>query len=177
MVISDKKQSLDVAVIHGSGRVNLKIFYKEKVCIVMKLLIRFNEHAKFIAYFYRNIKLKLRLLITLLILSVVFPTAAFGLNADIVFGKKEILLNNKDVEVVRVTYPPGTESGFHTHQYPNRVVYFIKGGELMLIAKDGNIQPKTLMAKEGQTLYLPAITHNVKNVGNTEVIILETEIK
>ena len=90
---------------------------------------------------------------------------------------KELLLENDSVEVVRLTYPPGTESGMHTHSYPNRVVYFVAGGALELIPADKQQSSRVLDAKSGTTLYLPATTHNVRNVGETEIIIIETEIK
>jgi len=92
-------------------------------------------------------------------------------------GKREVLLNNSDVEVVRLTYPVGTESGMHTHLHPNRVVYFVKGGALKLVPKDKMQQPKVINVSDGQTLFLPTTTHNVINIGNTEVVIVETEIK
>jgi len=92
-------------------------------------------------------------------------------------GKREILLNNSDVEVVRLTYPVGAESGMHTHIHPNRVVYFVKGGTLKLVPQGKNNQSKVINVTDGQTLFLPATTHNVKNIGKTEIVIVETEIK
>jgi mannose-6-phosphate isomerase-like protein (cupin superfamily) len=92
-------------------------------------------------------------------------------------GQREVVLNNADVEVVRLTYPAGTESGIHTHTYDNRVVYFIKGGTLILIPEDSRKPSTKLLATDGQTLFLPATTHNVRNIGQTEVVILETELK
>ncbi len=92
-------------------------------------------------------------------------------------GKREVLLDNSDVEVVRLTYPVGTESGMHTHIHPNRVVYFVKGGILELVPEDNQQKPKVINVADGETLFLPTTTHNVKNIGNTEVVIVETEIK
>ncbi len=65
----------------------------------------------------------------------------------------------------------------HTHIHPNRVVYFVKGGILELVPLDKQQQPKTLNVADGKILFLPSTTHNVKNIGNTEIIIVETEIK
>ncbi len=92
-------------------------------------------------------------------------------------AKREVLLENEQVQVIRLTYPAGTESGMHTHSFAHRVVYFVKGGTLSLIPQDTNKASKTLVATDGQTLFLPAITHNVKNIGDTEIIIVETELK
>ncbi|MCP3674728.1 MAG: hypothetical protein GY829_09725 [Gammaproteobacteria bacterium] len=97
--------------------------------------------------------------------------------ADTKLGTREVVLNNEQVEVVRLTYPVGSESGMHTHIHPNRVVYFVKGGKLELIPEDKNKSSKVLDAKDGQTLFLPETTHNVKNIGDTKIVIVETEIK
>jgi mannose-6-phosphate isomerase-like protein (cupin superfamily) len=97
--------------------------------------------------------------------------------ADDKQGKREVLLDNADVEVVRLTYPVGAESGMHTHKHPNRVVYFVKGGKLALVPEDHQQQPKVINVTDGQTLFLPATTHNVQNIGKTKIVIVETEIK
>jgi len=108
------------------------------------------------------------------LLLLIFSTATL---ANESLGKREVLLNNSDVEVVRLTYPAGAESGMHTHIHPNRVVYFVKGGTLKLIPHDKNKQSRVINVTDGQTLFLPATTHNVKNIGKTEIVIVETEIK
>lgn len=92
-------------------------------------------------------------------------------------GTREVLLDNEAVEVVRLTYPAGTESGMHSHEYPNRVIYFIKGGNLELVPEDAETEPQVLIIGDGETIYLPAATHNVKNIGDHEIVILEVEIK
>ncbi|MCP4411923.1 MAG: cupin domain-containing protein [Gammaproteobacteria bacterium] len=113
----------------------------------------------------------MRLILIMLLAS---PSIAF---ADIKLGTREEVLNNEKVEVVRLTYPAGSESGLHTHIHPNRVVYFVKGGKLELIPENDNEPSKVLDVKDGQTLFLPATTHNVKNIGDTKIVIVETEIK
>lgn len=92
-------------------------------------------------------------------------------------GTKEVLLDNDMVEVVRLTYPVGTESGMHSHKHPNRAAYVVKGGQLELIPEDQTKHPDVLTVPDGTALFLPASTHNVKNIGGTEVVIIETEIK
>jgi len=92
-------------------------------------------------------------------------------------GKREVLIDNDKVELVRLTYPPGTESGMHTHIHPHRTVYFVKGGQLKLVPADTSKSAKNIRVKDGDVLYLPATTHNVINVGATQVIIIENEIK
>ena len=110
----------------------------------------------------------------ILIMLLVLPGISF---AEGKLGTREVVLNNEKVEVVRLIYPAGSESGMHTHIHPNRVVYFVKGGKLELIPKSKEQQSKVLDAKDGQTLFLPATTHNVRNIGDTEIVIVETEIK
>ena len=88
---------------------------------------------------------------------------------------KEVLLDNDKVQVVRLTYPAGTESGMHTHQYPHRTVYVVQGGKLAMESENG--AEKVLDIKTGQVVFAPASTHNVKNVGDTEIVLLETELK
>lgn len=98
-------------------------------------------------------------------------------SAEDLIPSREVLLNNEDIEVVRLTYPPGTESGMHTHLYPNRSVYFIQGGKLELVSSDKETKPSVIDAPTGKILYLPTSTHNVRNIGATTVILLEHEIK
>jgi quercetin dioxygenase-like cupin family protein len=89
----------------------------------------------------------------------------------------ELLLDNQAVQVIRLAYPAGTESGMHTHEFPNRVVYFVKGGTLELVPADGQGQSQVLIVADGEAVYMSATTHNVKNIGDEEMIIIETEIK
>ncbi len=112
---------------------------------------------------------------TLLLVSIfTFSASSF---AQTQYGKREIILDNDKVEVVRLTYPPGSESGMHTHVHPNRTVYFVKGGKLALIPEGEKAKTKILDVPDGKIIYLPTMTHNVKNIGNTEVVIIENEIK
>lgn len=112
--------------------------------------------------------------ISFLIISTLFVTNS---NAEDKLGTREVLLDNDQVQVVRLSYPPGTESGIHSHEFPNRVAYFISGGQLELVSSDESKDKQFIDAEEGQTLFVPAVTHNVINVGASEVIIIETEIK
>jgi mannose-6-phosphate isomerase-like protein (cupin superfamily) len=92
-------------------------------------------------------------------------------------GSREVLLENELVEVIRLVYPAGSESGMHTHRHPNRVVYFVKGGKLELVPENTDEAATVAVARDGDTMFVPANTHNVRNIGDTEVVIIETEIK
>ena len=87
--------------------------------------------------------------------------------------RSEVRLENEHVKVVENLYEPGEESPLHTHASP-RVVYVLDGGELEL-ESDGAINRVTL--EPGQTVWRPAETHVVRNVGRTSVRVLETEVK
>jgi mannose-6-phosphate isomerase-like protein (cupin superfamily) len=106
-----------------------------------------------------------------LYLLLTFSTASFCHEK---LGSRKVLLDNSIVEVVRLTYPAGHESGVHTHIHPNRVVYFVKGGKLELIPEDKHQPSKVINVADGKTLFLPSTTHNVKNIGSNEVVIIET---
>ena len=78
---------------------------------------------------------------------------------------------------MRLSYPPGTQSGVHSHQHPHRVVYVLEGGTIQLVPEDSSKQAQTLKVAAGTSLFRPAETHNVVNVGDTRVVLLETELK
>jgi len=98
-------------------------------------------------------------------------------HAEVKLGSKEVILDNDRVEVVRVTYPVGAQSGVHTHPYPYRTVYFVKGGRLQLTSSNKNEPVKVVNAEDGMILYLAGSSHNVKNIGDSEIIMIETELK
>ena len=56
-------------------------------------------------------------------------------------------------------------------------MYFVKGDKLELVPADKKQQSKVLNVADGDTLFLPTMIHNVKNIGETEVVIVETELK
>ncbi len=112
--------------------------------------------------------------ITLSFILLLFSSFGF---AEALTGKVEVLLDNEFVQVVRLTYPVGTESGQHTHIHPNRVVYAVKGGTLEIIPADEGEPRNRVDVPDGAALFVPASTHNVRNAGNTEIVLVETEIK
>ena len=97
--------------------------------------------------------------------------------ADTTLGSREVLLDNAAVEVVRLTYPAGSESGMHSHDYPHRVAYVVRGGTLQSVPADPDQPTQIIELADGQAVYLPAATHNIRNVGQTEIVIIETELK
>lgn len=90
-------------------------------------------------------------------------------------SSKNVLLDDEHVEVVRLVYPVGASSGVHSHAYPARTVYVLQGGEIEIEAEDGQL--KSLSLAEGTVFKMPAATHNIRNVGATDVQLLEQELK
>jgi mannose-6-phosphate isomerase-like protein (cupin superfamily) len=118
------------------------------------------------------------------LLSIVLALSAYVVNATEsaqtkipLKAHKEILIDNEFTQVVRLTYPPNTESGFHKHLYPHRAIYFVQGGQLQISDANPLKTTKTLSIPDGKALFLPAAEHNIKNIGQTTIVIIETEIK
>ena len=98
-----------------------------------------------------------------------------------------ILLDNEEVQVVENRYEPGSVAALHSHQYPRRVVYVESGGTLEITPgrkrPDGGLelvpggQAIRIDITAGQALWLPARTHEIRNVGKTFIRIIEVEIK
>ena len=88
---------------------------------------------------------------------------------------REVLLDNDHVQVIRLTYPVATESGVHSHEFPLRSGYVLSGGDIEIINQDGSAQ--RLSITTGQVMFMPAATHNIKNVGATTIQLLEQELK
>ena len=87
--------------------------------------------------------------------------------------EKNILLDNEQVHVFEVRYQPGGASE-HTHDY-SRVIYVLQGGVLELAKPDGTAKRKVLTL--GKVVWRPAETHTVTNVGDSEVRLVEIEVK
>ena len=113
-----------------------------------------------------------RVAATLIMAVLASPGLAYAAQAT-----REVLLDNPTVQVVRLTYPAGSESGMHTHEYPHRVVYVVQGGTLEMVPADRDAPRQTMEIADGQAAFVPGGTHNVRNVGETEVVVVETEIK
>ena len=77
-----------------------------------------------------------------------------------------------NIRIVMVDYKPGTMSVMHSH--PDLVLYVISPAKAEFTAKDGT---KRVMALDkGMIAIVPADTHSVKNIGNTEAKVLLVEV-
>ena len=101
--------------------------------------------------------------------------------------RKIVLFENEEVQVLDLQYPPGSVAPLHGHEYPHRVLYVEAGGTLEIVpgrkGADGALelepgaQGRVVNLTPGQTLWLPAQTHLLRNIGKTFVRVIEIEIK
>ena len=89
--------------------------------------------------------------------------------------EKIIRLDNDETYVVEMRFAPGAASPLHTHIYPGRVIYVLQAGTIEIVPQGGEAKRKALAA--GTTIWRPAETHVIKNVGDTEFRVLEVEVK
>ena len=86
---------------------------------------------------------------------------------------KKVLLDNDQVRVLQVEFAPGEVAPWHWH--PDHVIYALTGGKLEITDKD---KPASVLdIKQGDAMYLPAVTHMAKNIGTTTVKLVVTELK
>lgn len=86
---------------------------------------------------------------------------------------KKVLLDNEKVRVLQVEFAPGAVTAWHQH--PNHVAYALTSGKLEIT--DKGKAPQVMEIKEGDAMYLPAVTHMAKNVGDNTVKLVVTELK
>lgn len=115
-----------------------------------------------------------------------FTAVAEAAQDDPVF-RRVVLLENADVQVIDLRYEVGSVSPLHGHEFPRRVIYVVQGGTLAItpgrklddgslaLVPDGEVKRIDITA--GQTLWLPAATHTIKNVGKTFIRVVEVEVK
>lgn len=89
-------------------------------------------------------------------------------------GQAKVLMENENVRVVEYSVQPGEKDEWHTH--PPRSSYVVSGGKLQVFTETG--EPKTVEVISGTTSWADhGAKHYVKNVGDTKVTIILTEIK
>lgn len=97
--------------------------------------------------------------------------AATGAYSQTPVGK--ITLDNESVKVISIEFKPGDITAIHSH--PDNVTYIMSGGKMEYT--DKGEKPKVINYKTGETIWMPAVTHIVKNVGNTNIKMLVVELK
>jgi beta-alanine degradation protein BauB len=86
---------------------------------------------------------------------------------------KKVLLENDQVRMIQAEYAPGETATWHSH--PNHVVYALNDGKLEIT--DKGKPARVVEFKTGEALYMPAVTHMVKNTGTTTLKIVVIELK
>jgi len=85
----------------------------------------------------------------------------------------KVLLNNDRVRVLDVVVKPGEKMPMHSH--PDNVLYVITGGSSKSTDAEGKVT--ALTTKAGECVFRKGETHAVENTGETEVHVLNIELK
>jgi quercetin dioxygenase-like cupin family protein len=85
----------------------------------------------------------------------------------------KVLVDNDHVRVLDVRIKPGEKMPMHSH--PDNVLYVLKGGTSKSTDPKGKVTTRT--SKDGECLFRKAETHEVTNSSNTELHVLNIELK
>jgi quercetin dioxygenase-like cupin family protein len=86
-----------------------------------------------------------------------------------------VQVDNERVRVTRYTFPPGTDTGWHTHGH-DYVVVPTRAGTLTIIEKDGSTREVAYVPSESYARTLGA-EHDVANLSDDTVEFVEIELK
>ncbi|BFM42241.1 hypothetical protein CFS9_08820 [Flavobacterium sp. CFS9] len=86
---------------------------------------------------------------------------------------KKVLLENERVRIMQVEITPGETIPWHHH--PDHTIYALADGKIEIT--DKGKAPIIMDIKAGDAMYIPAVTHMAKNLGDTTVSLIVTEIK
>ncbi len=84
----------------------------------------------------------------------------------------KVLQENDQVRMLEMIVPPGESDNLHSH--PDEAVYFITGGKARVTVGDEQVE---MELPDGASMLHEAWTHQVTNIGDTEIraIIVETK--
>ena len=85
----------------------------------------------------------------------------------------KVLLDNDHVRVLQVRLKPGEKVGMHSH--PASVIYYLSNAKVRITLPDGKTQVRE--CKAGTAAFAPPVTHAVENIGKTDLIEVQTELK
>ncbi len=77
-----------------------------------------------------------------------------------------------NIKMYEVTLKPGDSVALHTH--PDHTLYVVQGGKVIITPQGGEGQELDL--KTGMGMILPTQTHSGKNIGNTTVKLLVSDV-
>ncbi|WP_394224771.1 cupin domain-containing protein [Pseudoalteromonas spongiae] len=84
----------------------------------------------------------------------------------------ELLLDNEEVTVLKMTLKPGEQDNWHKHNA--ETVYFEKGGKATITTSEKDM---TLEIPDGYVMWHDQWEHQVKNVGKTTITAIIVEKK
>ncbi len=84
-----------------------------------------------------------------------------------------VLLENEHVRMLEMIVPPG--EGDIRHSHPDETVYFITGGKARITMEDG--EQVEMELPDGANMWHEAWTHQVTNIGDTEIRAIIVESK
>jgi len=85
----------------------------------------------------------------------------------------KVLLENDRVRVLEYQAKPGEKAAMHSH--PDHLGYLLSAGKAKFTSADG--KAAEMEVKSGQVLWLQATTHEVENVGTSDLRVLIVELK
>jgi len=86
----------------------------------------------------------------------------------------KVILENEKVKIVEVRIPVGEKMPMHTHG--NYVSYVMNQAKVRITLPDGSTKEKDFV--RGVASYFDAgVKHSLENIGSTEVINLDIELK
>ena len=86
---------------------------------------------------------------------------------------KKVLLENERVRIMQVQITPGETIPWHHH--PDHTIYALADGKIEIT--DKGKAPIIMDIKAGDAMYIPSVKKKKKNLGNTTMNLIVTEIK
>ena len=99
-----------------------------------------------------------------------YDAAMDPLTVEAAFAKK--LGDTLNIKVYEVTLKPGDSVALHTH--PDHTLYVVQGGKIIITPQGGEGQELDL--KTGMGMIMATQTHSGKNIGNTTVKLLVSDV-
>jgi len=87
--------------------------------------------------------------------------------------EKKVLLDNERVKIVEIRLPAGEKLPMHTHS--NYVAYIMNPARVRFTFPDGSTRVAEFA--KGQATYSEGVTHEIENIGETDVLNLDIELK
>jgi len=84
----------------------------------------------------------------------------------------KVAKDSLNIRIVTVDYKPGDVSAMHSH--PDLVMYAMAPAKAEFTGKDGSKREMTF--EKGMTVFVPADTHSVKNIGTTHAKVVLFEV-